>query len=128
MGPLVALAPPALMGIVAVLILQGSSSVGRGAGGFVLGVLAAPLLPALGAPIRTGSWPYLIAIGASAVLWMALGVWAAARATRSRAPQWGRFWAEYAWMALCVWAGVALGLLAAVVAYYVGDVLESFFI
>jgi hypothetical protein len=112
-GPLVALLIPTLLGATSLLMLRGSTSTGRGVGGFVAAVAAAPLLPAFGAPMRDGTNTYLVAIAASALLWFVLGAWAAQRATRTASGGWGRFWSEYLWLSLCVWVGAALSLVAA---------------
>ncbi len=112
-GPVVALILPAFLGAIAVMVERDSTSAGRGIGGFVLAVLAAPALPMAGVPLRTGTGVILVAVGASALLWLLIGVFAALRATRSGQPRWARFWGEYAWMLLAVWTGTAVGLLAA---------------
>jgi hypothetical protein len=111
-GPFAALVPPALIGAVAIVVLQGSTSTARGVLGFVLAVLAAPLLPAFGVPLRTGSGAVTAAVAASALLWFVLGVIAAARATRHLGG-WGRYWVEYLWLAACAWSGALLALVAA---------------
>jgi len=109
----VALILPALLGAIAVMVERDSTSAGRGIGGFLLALMAAPVLPMAGVPLRTGTGVILVAVGASALLWLLLGVFAAQRATRSAQPRWARFWGEYAWMLLAVWTGTAVGLLAA---------------
>lgn len=109
-GPFVALLPPAVLGAAALLTLLGSTGASRGVPGFVAAVLAAPLLPVLGAPMRSGTSLYLIAAAGSAVVWMVLGAVAAARATRDPAAGWGRFWGEFVWLMVCVWIGVVLSV------------------
>jgi hypothetical protein len=109
-GPFVALLPPAVLGTAALLALRGSTGASRGVPGFVAAVLAAPLLPVLGAPMRAGTSLYLIAAAGSAVVWMVLGAVAAARTTRDPAAGWGRFWVEYVWLMICVWIGVVLSV------------------
>ncbi|MEX1106588.1 MAG: hypothetical protein WEB78_10345 [Ilumatobacteraceae bacterium] len=109
-GPFVALIPPAILGVAALVALRDSTGVNRGVPGFVAAVLAAPLLPVLGAPMRSGTSLYLIAAAGSAVVWMVLGAIAAARATRDPAACWGRFWSEYLWLMICVWIGVVLSV------------------
>ncbi len=93
------------------VLLRDSTTVGTGVSGFLLALLAAPLLPAFGAPLRTGS--IAVPAAASAVLWFLLGTFAAQRATRSGAGGWGRFWSEYAWLTSCVWVGAILAVVAA---------------
>lgn len=112
-GPLVSLVPPAILGLVSVVALAGSTSTVRGVIGFAAGVLAAPLLPAVGVPFRAGSLPFLIGIVASLVLWLAIGAVAAARATRTEWTSWGRFWRAWLRMAACAWLGMLLALVVA---------------
>jgi len=112
-GPFVALLLPAALGLVSFVMLRSSTTTTRGIGGFVLALLGAPLLPAFGVPMRTGSGAVLAAAAASAVLWFLLGALAARRATRIPTAGWGRFWAEYLWLCLCVWVGALLAVVAA---------------
>jgi len=112
-GPVVALIVPAALGATALLLLWGSTSTGRGVGGFALALLAAPALPAAGVPLRSGAQVVLLAVAASALLWLGLGWFAARRATRGTPATWARFWGEFAWMAVAVWAGTGLAVLGA---------------
>ena len=112
-GPFLALVLPSVLGVLAVVALRGSTSTDRGVGGFVLALLAAPLLPAFGEPMRAGSGTVVAAGAASAALWFVLGALAARRATRSPYTGWGRFWSEYLWLSLCVWMGAVLAVVAA---------------
>ena len=112
-GPFVALLLPALLGLISFVILNGSTSTTSGVGGFALALMGAPLLPAFGVPMRTGSGAVLAAAAASAVLWFLLGALAAGRATRIPTAGWGRFWAEYLWLSFCVWIGAMLAVVAA---------------
>lgn len=100
-----------VLGIVAVAVLRIGTTAATGATGFVLAVLGAPMLVVAGIPLRSGTGVFAIAIAASAMLWALLGLWAARRAAARPAPRWVTFWAEYAWMAVSVWAGLALSLL-----------------
>jgi uncharacterized membrane protein len=109
----VALLLPGVLGVFGLLMLRNSQSTARGIGGFVAAVLAAPLLPAFGAPIRSGKSVYLLAVVGSAVVWLAVGALAARRATRRPVATWGGYWAEYLLLALSVWVGVVLSLVAA---------------
>ena len=61
-GPLVALVVPALAGVVGLMLLRGNDSTTRGVGGFVLVMLAAPLLTVAGVPLRSGVGVYLAAV------------------------------------------------------------------
>ena len=112
-GPVVALIVPAALGATALLLLWGSTSTGRGVGGFALALLAAPALPAAGVPLRSGAQVVLLAVAASALLWLGLGWFSARRATRGTPATWARFWGEFAWMAVAVWAGTGLAVLGA---------------
>lgn len=112
-GPFVALVVPAALGVAALIVLRGSTSTGTGVGGFALSLMAAPLLPAFGAPLRTGSGAVTGAVVASAALWFVLGSFAARRSTRSVDAGWGRFWGEFLWLSACVWMGAVLAEVAA---------------
>jgi hypothetical protein len=111
-GPFVALVPPGVLGVVALLLLRGHSSLARGVGGFLIAVFAAPGLLVAGVPLRSGHAVYLVAVAGSAVLWMLLGAIAARRATRLPVASWRDFWREYMWLALGVWLGVVAALIA----------------
>lgn len=111
-GPVVALVPPAVLGGISLLLLRGHTSLVRGIAGFLTAVLAAPGLLVAGAPLRSGRSIYLGAVAGSAVLWMVVGVIAARRATRLPAASWRDFWREYLWLAVGVWLGVVVALVA----------------
>lgn len=113
LGPLASLVPPAVLGLLALILLHGSSGVGRGVSGFVLALMAAPALLVLGAPLSGGAGLYLLAAALSAVLWLGIGVLASRRATRSPAARWRDFWREWAWPAAGVWLGVGAALVIA---------------
>ncbi|MBK5332996.1 MAG: hypothetical protein JJD93_13555, partial [Ilumatobacteraceae bacterium] len=49
-GPIVALLPPGLLGVVSLLLLRGHTSIVRGVAGFLTAILAAPGLLVAGAP------------------------------------------------------------------------------
>ena len=76
-------------------------------------MLAAPLLPTFGAPIRSGGSVVLMAIAASVVLWMVIGVVASRRAAGRPMATWSAFWGEYLLLATAAWAGVVLSLVFA---------------
>lgn len=103
-----ALALPGALALLALVLRSFDEPSRAGALGFVVAVLAAPLLPAVGIPLRSGAGPVLVAAAASAALWMALGWWAA---RRSRS--WAGFAVEYGWMVLAVWLGSGVAALAA---------------
>ena len=111
-GPFVALLPPGVLGAVALLLLRSHTSLVRGVAGFLAAVLAAPGLLVVGAPLRSGRGVYLAAIVGSAVLWMLIGAIAARRATRVPVASWRDFWREYLWLAIGVWLGVVVALIA----------------
>lgn len=111
LGPLAALVPPGVAGLVALALLRGNESLGRGLLGFAAAVMAAPGLLVAGAPLTSGAGRYLLAIAASALAWSVLGGVAAHRATRSPVATWRDYWREYAWMLAGVWFGVALAAL-----------------
>lgn len=110
---MVALFVPAVLGVLSLLMLHNSHTTARGIGGFVAAVFAAPLLPAFGAPIRTGGSVYLLAVLGSAVIWLLIGLVASRRATSRPTATWGGYWAEYLVLALSVWVGVIVSLVAA---------------
>ena len=110
LGPIAALLPAALMGLAALVMLRGNTSLARGVGGFALAIFAAPGLLAAGVPLSTGASTYGVAIVASAALWLLIGVLASRRATRSPVATWRDFWREWAWPAAGVWIGVAVAL------------------
>jgi hypothetical protein len=111
-GPLVALVPPGVLGVVSLLLLRGHTSLMRGVAGFLIAVLAAPGLLVAGAPLRSGRSVYLGAVVGSAVLWMLIGAISAKRATRVPAASWRDYWREYLWLAFGVWLGVVVALVA----------------
>ena len=111
-GPIVALLPPGALGIVSLLLLRGHTSLTRGLAGFLTAVLAAPGLLVVGAPLRSGHSVYLGAVVGSVVLWMIVGAISAHRATRHPAASWRDYWREYLWLAVGVWIGVVVALIA----------------
>jgi hypothetical protein len=110
LGPIVALVPPALLGVVAWLVLRGTDGRTSGMVGLAAGVVAAPGLLVAGAPFGDQD-TYRLAALASAPLWMVIGVLASRRATRSPMASWRDYWREYSWLAAAVAVG-ALGALA----------------
>jgi hypothetical protein len=111
LGPPAALVPPALLGLVAWWVLQSTDGRTSGVFGLVAGVIAAPGLLVVGAPFSDDA-AYRIAIVASAVLWLVLGIVASRRATRSPVATWRDFWRELTYLGL----GVAVGAIGALVA------------
>ena len=100
---------PALVGAIAYLSLQLFDTAWSGAVGLIGGVFASPALLAAGAPFGDrGLYP--LAVAASGLLWLFVGLLAARRATRNPMATWSDFWRHYAWMCAGVWAGAALAL------------------
>lgn len=109
-GPLLALVPPALLGLAGIVLLRGNTTLPRGIGGFLAALFAAPVLPIVGAPFRSDTSVLLVGVGLSAVVWFVIGVVAARRATRSPIATWRDFWGQYSWLAAGVWCGVLIAL------------------
>ena len=76
------------------------------------GVFAAPALLAAGAPFGDREL-YPIAIAASGLLWLLVGVLASRRATRNPVATWSDYWHHYAWMCAGIWTGASIALLVA---------------
>ncbi|MEM9040292.1 MAG: hypothetical protein AAGD33_10400 [Actinomycetota bacterium] len=114
LGPFLALLIPGTIGIAAYLSLRISDSTWSGAVGLIGGYLGAPLLLAVGAPFGERSL-YPVAVVASVVLWLLIGMLAARRATRNPFATWADFWRHYGWMLLGIWVGVAGALVVATV-------------
>jgi hypothetical protein len=79
-------------------------------------VLAAPFVLVVGTLFASSPLSVLLAVVLSVALWLAVGTAAAARATRRPAVAWREYWVEFAWSGAAVWAGVAMGLVAADIA------------
>ena len=119
-GPFLAVIPPAVLGVAALLSLELFEGKASGYAGLFLGVAAAPALLAVGAPFSDSSvWP--IGIAVSAMLWLIVGAVAARRTTRNPMAGWRDFWRTYFWLAAGIWVGVAAALLIA--RYTVGQAL-----
>jgi hypothetical protein len=110
LGPLLALVPPGVLGVVAWAALRASDDRWSGVVGLFGGVIAAPGLLVAGAPFGDDS-TYRLAVIASAPLWILVGFAASRRSTRSPMATWSDFWREYSWLAL----GVAVGAVGALV-------------
>jgi hypothetical protein len=111
-GPFVALAPPLVLGALALALLNGFETYATGMTGLVLGFFAAPALPAVGAPFSSTSL-YPLAIGLSIALWLMLGLVAARRATRNPMATWTDYWRNYWWLAGGVWVGAGIAMFVA---------------
>ncbi|MET0324298.1 MAG: hypothetical protein ABW219_03670 [Ilumatobacteraceae bacterium] len=119
-GPFLALVPPAVLGVLALLLLNVFNGKTSGYGGLLLGVFAAPGLLAVGAPFSSDS-VYPIGVTLSVMLWLVVGAIAAARATRNPMATWTDFWRNYAWLAGGIWVGAIAALVIA--RFVVGDAL-----
>jgi hypothetical protein len=107
-GPFVALlAPLVALAIGGILLALGGNSV-SGVSGFLLTAMSAPTMLLVGVPVTGGTARYVLAAVTSIVLWVALGAWAAARATRNPVASWRDWWKEYAFLVLPVWLGAAI--------------------
>ncbi len=111
-GPVAGLLLPALIGLLGLLLLRNNTQTWRGVGGFLLSVVAAPVLLVTGAPLAAGH-SYTLALLASAALWILLGTIAARMATRTPVATWRDFWREFLWLAGGVWLGVVVAMVAA---------------
>lgn len=109
---------PGIVGAIAYLSLQMFDTAWSGAVGFVGGVFAAPGLLAVGAPFGDRDL-YPLAVAASGVLWVLVGLIASRRATRHPMATWSDYWRHYGWLVAGIWAGVGAALVIATVA--VGD-------
>jgi hypothetical protein len=113
LGAIAGLVPPGILAVVGGALLWGSDTGTRGLPGFVLLVLAAPVLPLVGVPAEGDSTRYLIAVGTSAVLWLVIGWVAARRATRLPVAGWPEWRREYFPLAIGVWVGAIAALVIA---------------
>jgi len=119
-GPFLALIPPGVLGVIAVLSLQLFDGRTSGYVGLVFGVLAAPVLLAVGAPFSDQS-VYSIGVTLSVMLWLIVGAIAARRTTRNPMAGWPDFWRTFGWLAGGIWVGVVAALFVA--RYVVGQAL-----
>ncbi len=103
------LVAPAILGAIAYGALRWSDATWSGAVGLIGGVCAAPGLLLVGAPFADTD-RYALAIGASALLWILVGLLASRRATRNPMATWNDYWHHYAWMCGGIWAGCCLAL------------------
>lgn len=111
-GPLYALLPPLALGALALVCINVFETQLTGLLGLLSAYFAAPALPILGAPF-SGSDRHPLAIGISTVLWIAVGVIAARRATRDPMATWVDFWRTYAWLAGGIWLGAIVPMAVA---------------
>lgn len=112
MGPFAALLPAVVLGALSIGLLRNNTAASRGIAGFGMAVFAAPALLFAGIPLSSAAIRMAIGIGCSVALWLAMGILAARRATRSPVATWKDFWREFAWLAAGIWIGVVAGLVA----------------
>ncbi len=111
-GPFLALVVPAVLGVLALLILELFDGKASGYAGLVLGVFAAPALLAVGVPF-SGDEMVPIGIAISAMLWLVVGAVAARRATRYPMASWSDYWRNYRWLTAGIWVGALAALMIA---------------
>lgn len=107
-GPFMALAVPVGALLAGAALIQWTGSAIRGFGGFLLTALAAPTMLLLGVPVAGGMPRYVVAGVTSLILWLGIGAWASARATRNVVASWRDWWHEYAWLGGPVWLGATV--------------------
>ena len=103
---------PAIVGGIAYLSLQLFDTAWSGAVGLIGGVWAAPALLAAGAPFGDREM-YPLAVAASGLLWILVGLLAARRATRNPMATWVDLCRHYAWLCAGIWIGASAALIAA---------------
>ncbi len=108
-GPLVGLTVPTIIGVLAYASLKYSDAAPSGAMGLLGGVIAAPGLLVVGAPFGDSN-QYPLAIAASSVLWIMIGLLASRQATRNPLATWADYWRHYFWLAGGIWVGAAIAL------------------
>jgi hypothetical protein len=115
-GPVLALVVPALLGAIALLVLEFTDGTPSGVTVLVTGLCAAPGLLAFGGPLATSS-DRPIGIAISIVLWLLVGTVASRVATRNPVATFTDFWRAYRWLAGAVFLGslAALGAASIVV-------------
>jgi hypothetical protein len=111
-GPFVAVLPPMVLGLFALLVLRLFDGKVSGYVGLIFGVFAAPALLAVGAPFSDSSL-YQIGVAFSAMLWLIVGAIAARRTTRNPMATWPDFWRTFGWLAGGIWVGATVALLIA---------------
>ena len=119
-GPAFALVPPFALGMFALVVLRLGSGRLSAVIGLLSGVVAAPGLLVVGAPVADeGSYPMAMAI--SIAFWAVMGVIAARRAVRRPFATWRDFWLQFSFLALAATVGAIVGL--AIAAARIGETL-----
>jgi hypothetical protein len=112
-GMMMGLAAPVASLIVGSILLALGGSTVSGVSGFLLTAMAAPTMLLVGVPVTGGTARYLLAGATSLVLWLGLGAWAAARATRNPMASWRDWWREFSFLAVPIWLGAAVAFAVA---------------
>jgi len=115
-GPYLAVSISAAIGILAALLLIGSTSATRGIPGFILAIVAIPTLPLFGVPVMGGTVRWLLAIVSSGLLWAFVGHVAAQRSTNRTISSWPEWRREWTRLSVGVWVGAMFGLAVAAIA------------
>lgn len=102
----------AILGAIATIALRVGDGKTSGLVGLVAGVSAAPGLLIAGAPFSDDA-RYPLAVLASSLLWLLLGLLASRRATRIPTATWRDYARELLWLTIAVVAGCGLALVAA---------------
>lgn len=113
-----ALLIPGLVGGLAYAALRFSDAAWSGPLGLIGAYAGAPALLAVGAPFGEREI-YPIAVAASGVMWILIGLLASRRATTNPMATWTDFWRHYLWMLVGIWAGAGAAL--AIAAASIGD-------
>jgi hypothetical protein len=113
-GPLAALLVPAVLGLVAFLIYNGSCNgaecIKPSITAWAIVLLVAPTALVAGLPWFIGPVSLGATAASSLVMWLGFGRWAARRATRDVDAGWRAYWLELAFIVGGLWAGVGVGL------------------
>lgn len=108
------LLPAALVLLAALLFYgypcEGSACVRPTLASYLLLLLAAPTSLLAGLPWFLHPLNVLVTVASSLLLWLALGRWAARRATDDVDATWGSYAGELAFMLAGVWGGIVVGL------------------
>ena len=102
--------PPGIIGVIAWMALRLAEGRTSGLIGLVGAVIAAPALLVVGAPFADDT-RYPLAVIASGVMWMVIGLIAARRATRSPMATWSDYWRQYT----SFFTGISLGAIGALI-------------
>jgi hypothetical protein len=114
LGPFYGLALPGITGLIAIAALVFGQGRAAAVLALLTGVVAAPGLLVVGAPIADqGTYP--LAIAGSVPFWLLLGWVASRRAARHPITAWREFWMEMGLLYIAVGIGAVSGVLIAAV-------------